>query len=183
VERNTRVQRSLPLEKRYAWPSLNALILGRLLGRLHRGRLDAWTHRTRFLGTFSFLSLNRKSYPKTALNASIGPKRGCVRVQPVINPIGYNRPSAASSAFKGRAMNNSLFARCLVLLVATSLGSYRTQPHRAQESMTQTVYITRTGTEYHRGNCRYLAHSKIATTLKDAKANGYTACRVCNPTE
>lgn len=44
----------------------------------------------------------------------------------------------------------------------------------------QTVYITRTGAKYHRGDCRYLHSSKIKTTLADAKLS-YTACSVCRP--
>ena len=31
--------------------------------------------------------------------------------------------------------------------------------------------------------CRYLAASKITFSLKDAKAKGYTACKVCHPPE
>jgi hypothetical protein len=44
----------------------------------------------------------------------------------------------------------------------------------------QTVYITRTGAKYHRGDCRYLHSSKIETKLADAKLN-YTPCSVCKP--
>lgn len=44
-----------------------------------------------------------------------------------------------------------------------------------------TVYITNTGTKYHRDGCQYLASSKIAINLLDAKAQGYTPCSVCNP--
>jgi hypothetical protein len=44
-----------------------------------------------------------------------------------------------------------------------------------------TVFITRTGEKYHRDGCRYLSRSKIATTLKDAVANGYGPCSVCRP--
>jgi micrococcal nuclease len=44
-----------------------------------------------------------------------------------------------------------------------------------------TVYITRTGEKYHRDGCRYLSRSKIATTLRDAVANGYGPCSVCKP--
>ncbi|MCX7614888.1 MAG: nuclease (SNase), partial [Clostridiales bacterium] len=46
---------------------------------------------------------------------------------------------------------------------------------------TITVYITKTGHKYHRSGCRYLSRSKIAISLKDAKAEGYGACSVCNP--
>ena len=42
------------------------------------------------------------------------------------------------------------------------------------------VYVTETGECYHLSGCRYLSHSKIPISLKDAKA-GYRACSVCDP--
>lgn len=51
----------------------------------------------------------------------------------------------------------------------------------AQDRKERTVYITRTGEKYHLGSCRYLRQSKIAIKLKDAIAQGYTACKVCRP--
>lgn len=44
-----------------------------------------------------------------------------------------------------------------------------------------TVYITATGTKYHRDGCRYLQKSKIPIALEEAKAQGYEPCGVCNP--
>lgn len=44
-----------------------------------------------------------------------------------------------------------------------------------------TVYITRTGSKYHLGGCRYLSRSKIPIAKTDARARGYTACSVCRP--
>jgi hypothetical protein len=44
-----------------------------------------------------------------------------------------------------------------------------------------TVYITNTGSMFHRGNCQYVQNSKIAILKKDAIAQGYTACSVCKP--
>ena len=46
---------------------------------------------------------------------------------------------------------------------------------------TDTVYITKTGTKYHRAGCRYLAKSSIPITRKDAQARGYAPCKVCKP--
>jgi len=43
------------------------------------------------------------------------------------------------------------------------------------------VYITRTGSKYHQGWCSYLSKSKIAITLEEAKAEGYTPCKRCKP--
>jgi hypothetical protein len=73
---------------------------------------------------------------------------------------------------------------CLALLCPAALPVAAQQPPPAkQEQKSQTVYITRTGKRYHRDGCRYLASSKIAVSLKDAKAKGYTACKVCHPPE
>lgn len=44
---------------------------------------------------------------------------------------------------------------------------------------TQTVYITRTGSKYHRNGCRYLK-SKIPISLEKAKQS-YEPCSVCRP--
>lgn len=46
---------------------------------------------------------------------------------------------------------------------------------------TEEVYITNTGSKYHRDGCRYLDESKIAISKADAIAQGYTACKVCDP--
>jgi len=43
-----------------------------------------------------------------------------------------------------------------------------------------TVYVTRTGTKYHRAGCRYLARSQIPMSLKEAAAR-YGPCSVCKP--
>lgn len=44
-----------------------------------------------------------------------------------------------------------------------------------------TVYITKTGSKYHRAGCQYLRQSCIPITLAQAKARGYTPCKVCKP--
>ena len=83
----------------------------------------------------------------------------------------------------------------LLLVVALGLIAFGALPHGvanlshqftptliAQEDPARiAVYITRTGEKYHRDGCRYLSRSKIATTLKDAVANGYGPCSVCKP--
>jgi hypothetical protein len=75
------------------------------------------------------------------------------------------------------------FTLLLALLGAAVVGVPAQQPAPQQQPQTkeQAVYITRTGKKYHRANCRYLSQSKIASTLKDAKARGLTACSVCKP--
>src|SRR5262249_10548777 len=43
------------------------------------------------------------------------------------------------------------------------------------------VYITNSGQKYHASGCRFLAKSKIAVSLEEAKRKGFEPCKVCNP--
>ncbi|KKK86245.1 hypothetical protein LCGC14_2765150 [marine sediment metagenome] len=54
------------------------------------------------------------------------------------------------------------------------------QPASKDVTASVTVYITRTGECYHRGNCSYLRQSKIPKDLKYAKKH-YRACSRCRP--
>ncbi len=56
-----------------------------------------------------------------------------------------------------------------------------TDTPKQENTQTYTVYITRTGEKYHEEYCRYLKSSKIPIELNDAKARGYTPCKVCGP--
>ena len=49
----------------------------------------------------------------------------------------------------------------------------------ASTTKSQTVYITETGSKYHRDGCQYLSKSQIAISLTDAKSQGYSACSKC----
>lgn len=46
----------------------------------------------------------------------------------------------------------------------------------------QSVYITKTGTKYHKNTCHHLKYSKQEVTLDKALKLGLTACSVCKPT-
>jgi len=50
-----------------------------------------------------------------------------------------------------------------------------------EETKEITVYITKSGSKYHRAGCRYLSKSMIPISLKDAKERGYSPCKVCKP--
>jgi hypothetical protein len=76
------------------------------------------------------------------------------------------------------------FTLCISFLCLTALPVPAQHDTVAQpDKQTQTVYITRTGKKYHRDGCQHLGASKIAISLKDAKAKGYTACKACHPSE
>lgn len=44
-----------------------------------------------------------------------------------------------------------------------------------------TVYITDTGTKYHRAGCVHLRRSSHPLALSEAKRQGYEPCKVCKP--
>ncbi len=60
-----------------------------------------------------------------------------------------------------------------------------TQERATQKKATQEgsdiVYITRTGTKFHRAGCRYLRYSAIPIRRSEAIAQGYSPCSVCRP--
>jgi hypothetical protein len=60
--------------------------------------------------------------------------------------------------------------------VSNSSGSAGNSSNNRQET---TVYVTKTGSKYHRSGCQYLRQSQIAISLSSAKAQGYTACSKC----
>ena len=49
----------------------------------------------------------------------------------------------------------------------------------SSDSNSVTVYVTNTGSKYHKAGCSYLRQSKIAISLSEAKAEGYTPCSRC----
>lgn len=51
----------------------------------------------------------------------------------------------------------------------------------SDSSSSVTVYITDTGSKYHRDGCRYLSRSKHAISKSRAIAEGYEPCKVCKP--
>ena len=62
-------------------------------------------------------------------------------------------------------------------------GVRQSEDHPAEVLMDRgdVVYVTRSGSVYHRDGCRYLDDSKIPMTLSEARGRGYEPCRVCNP--
>jgi uncharacterized repeat protein (TIGR02543 family) len=57
----------------------------------------------------------------------------------------------------------------------------REENTNTQQSVGYTVYVTPSGSKYHRSNCRTIRGSKTAMRISDASSRGYTACKVCNP--
>lgn len=45
----------------------------------------------------------------------------------------------------------------------------------------ETVYITQTGTKYHRSSCIYVKNKDCIEVVKEQAGNAYAPCLVCNP--
>jgi methylphosphotriester-DNA--protein-cysteine methyltransferase len=73
-------------------------------------------------------------------------------------------------------MKRVIAAALILALVAISLFA-----QDSDELDELIVYITNTGTKYHRETCNSLRRSKIPVTMEQAIERGYEACRVCKP--
>ena len=65
----------------------------------------------------------------------------------------------------------------------TDTQAQATAPAADAATADETVYITPTGSKYHRRGCRTTSRSKSLTSLSksQAQSSGYEACAVCNP--
>jgi len=87
--------------------------------------------------------------------------------------------SAGVVTITQKSMNRA--ANGLADLIISIKRKVKGVPLTTTSSSATTVYITSTGSKYHRGSCSYLSSSKIAISLSNAKSKGYTACSVCDP--
>lgn len=62
----------------------------------------------------------------------------------------------------------------------SSRGPAGGQADGASEPEEETVYVTRTGSKYHRSSCQYLRRSRIPVSLEEA-AQSYDPCSLCKP--
>lgn len=84
-------------------------------------------------------------------------------------PTGTPQPTTVVRAVAG----GSTYSRSLVTPRPTAV------PRLRSPETSRTVYITNTGTKYHKGSCQYLRQSKIEIDLDRAIKRGYTACSRC----
>ncbi len=61
------------------------------------------------------------------------------------------------------------------------LAKLLSEAYGEDENLEEVVYVTSTGTHYHRQQCQFLSQSALALTKGEARKNGYSPCSVCNP--
>lgn len=132
------------------------------------------------------VTVQAATYSKTTIKA----------VQKKLNKLGYDCGTAdgvagskTKSAIKkyqkaeGLSVTGSVnkeLLKSLGIKGTTVSSNQNSQSTSTSNKQSSTVYITKTGSKYHRDGCRYLSRSKIAISLSDAKKR-YTPCSVCNP--
>ena len=94
-------------------------------------------------------------------------------MQIVVVPKGQKAPGSTANAFRQKAASPSSAATAAAVSGASGSTS--------QESADGTVYITNTGSKFHRGWCSSLSKSKIPISREDAVSRGYGACKICKP--
>lgn len=90
---------------------------------------------------------------------------------------GYN--SGYSNGFSEGKESVKTTASTASTASSPSSSSSGTSTPAVSEPQSVTVYITNTGSKYHRSGCQYLRKSCIPISLDDAKSQGYTACSKC----
>ena len=87
---------------------------------------------------------------------------------------GYN------SGYSNGLSEGKASATAAASTASSSSSSYNgTSAPAISEPQSVTVYITNTGSKYHRSGCQYLRKSCIPISLDNAKSRGYTACSKC----
>ena len=93
--------------------------------------------------------------------------------------------AAPAAATQGEAEKPAEQAPASVLLVpavapAVTVGAPAAGVVATPSAAPVIVYITRTGSKYHRGTCRHLSESKIPMDLEEAR-RVLEPCKVCQP--
>lgn len=129
--------------------------------------------------------IHRTDLEGTIVFTSDGSK---ITVDKKASPVKENAPPAEDGTSSGSGTNNnSGSAGINGTETGGSSGSEQTPPPVSQPETTPsdaeketTVYVTKTGSKYHRDGCQYLRQNKIAISLDKARS-GYEPCSKCNP--
>jgi hypothetical protein len=89
--------------------------------------------------------------------------------------VGYEKGHSETAASKSNASTSNTST------TTASTAKQSTASSHTEQSNSATVYITNTGSKYHRSGCSYLRQSSNAISLSQAKSSGYEPCSRCNP--
>ena len=124
-------------------------------------------------------ALSKTCYKKVMTTKSIYIYVNGVKLKTDVEPFIYNGRVFVPVRFISEALNQKVEWNAKNWIVY--IGE-KTVTSSNENDINQTiVYITKTGTKYHRAGCKYLDKSAISITRGEATKKGYTPCSVCNP--
>lgn len=96
---------------------------------------------------------------------------------PEPTPAAVSETNTTSNAASNTSSNVSSYSSGS----SSNTSEAKTYDTSSSVSNEKTVWIGKTGTKYHRQNCRTLSGGATAISLNEALAEGRAACKVCNP--
>ena len=118
-----------------------------------------------------------KSTTETTLQKTITTKPTTVKETTAVASV-ETKPATTTKETKPATTTKETTAA--VTTKESTVATTKAAPIPEPDTFTGDVYVTNTGSKYHRDGCRYLSDSKIAISLADAK-QGYEPCKVCDP--
>ncbi|MCC8100702.1 MAG: Ig-like domain-containing protein [Clostridiales bacterium] len=156
-------------------PAISATSLSLTVGNTQKLKISGTTE------TITWTSSNKKVASVNKNGKITAKKAGTATITATVLGKEYQcvvtvtKTASSDSATSGASSSGSTSTG------ATSSGSSSSSESSASASSGLTVYITETGSKYHRLGCKYLKDSQIEIDRSAAIAGGYTACSVCNP--
>ena len=97
-------------------------------------------------------------------------------------PMGREFAGKVVAVLDGDTIEVLFASSCLVPCVSCFVGVTACPKPRSSSTDPQgdTVYITPTGTKYHRANCPYLGEKRRQISPDEARASGYAPCSRCS---
>ena len=129
---------------------------------------------------FNYTIGDKKPNYKSAASAKDSAEGKIARISVDDSDVDYGKAGTYKIRYTVRDSAGNKTVKKANVVVKKKKVSNRSNNNQGSGRGGRTVYITRTGEKYHESWCRYLSRSKIAISLGDALARGYTACSVCH---
>ncbi|MCC8045773.1 MAG: Ig-like domain-containing protein [Clostridiales bacterium] len=165
-------------------PSISAKTVSLTVGKTKKLKISGTTETVTWKSSNKKVATVSKSGKITAKKAGtatitatvLGKKYKCVVT--VSKAAASSDSSSSDSNTSGSSSSGSTSSSAASSGSASSSSS--TSSSSSSATTSSVVYITKTGSKYHRAGCRYLSSSMIEIDLSTAVAKGYEACSVCN---
>ncbi|MCD7955322.1 MAG: Ig-like domain-containing protein [Lachnospiraceae bacterium] len=155
-------------------PSISAKTVSLAVGKTKKLKISGTTE------TVTWKSSNKKVATVSKTGKITAKKAGTATITATVLGKKYKCVVTVSKAASSSSGTTSSSASNGSSTSGSSSGSSASSGSSSSTTTSSVVYITKTGSKYHRAGCRYLSSSMIEIDLSTAIAKGYEACSVCN---